>query len=143
VAPQVNWSKLLNELNKIADVERLKTEVRRIGQEIRKFDINAHLSPTARERLKTVEGKYHEITKTLSRTQRQVDREFNRVLRNLKTQKNKAEKGLEVVKAAARTQKRRLEKASADIRERVLKAANGRVKRKTTRKKSAKSHTTA
>lgn len=132
VAPQVNWTKLMAELGKITDIDRLKTEVQRISKEIRKFDIHAHLSPTARERLKKVETKYQEVSKTLNRTQRQVDREFNRVLRNLKDQRSRAEKGLAVVKEAALEQKRKLEKASTDLKSRVF-----QTKRKKTKRKSA------
>jgi hypothetical protein len=140
VAPQVNWSKLLSELNKIADVDRLKSEVQRIGNEIRKFDINAHLSPTARERLKVVESKYQEVSKTLNRTQRQVDREFNRILRNLKGQRARAEKRIELVKVAAKKQKTKLEKASTQLKARLMKAASQKKKSKagTKRKKTAK-----
>lgn len=140
MAPQVNWSKVMAELNKITDVDRLKREVQRLGNEIRKFDINAHLSPTARERLKAVESKYHEVSKTLNRTQRQVDREFNRVLRNLKVQRDKAEKSFEDVKAAAKKQRAKFEKASTVLKARVLKvtAQKKKAKRKTTRKRPAK-----
>lgn len=134
VAPQVNWEKLKDELNKIANVERLKSEVQRISHEIKKFDINARLSPTARERLKTMESKYFEISKTITRTQRQVDREFNRVLRNLKDQRQKAEKGLDFVLQTAQEQRRRLEKAGKDIKSRVLEATGRKPKKK---KKSA------
>ena len=132
---QVNWTKLKAELNKYADLENLKGEVHRLSQELRKFDINAHLSPSAKVRLKTVETKYHEISKTLNRTQRQVDREVNRVLRNLKTQRARAEKGLTMVKAAAIEQRRKLEKASADIKARVL--GKGKKKRKSAPRKKA------
>lgn len=133
---QVNWTKLKAELNKYADLETLKGEVHRLSQELRKFDINAHLSPTAKGRLKTVETKYHEISKTLNRTQRQVDREVNRVLRNLKTQRARAEKGLTLVKAAALEQRRKLEKASAKIKSRVFKTKKKR--KSAPRKKTVK-----
>lgn len=134
---QVNWAKVKAELNKYADLERLKGEVHRLSQELRKFDINAHLSPSAQERLKTVETKYHEISKTLNRTQRQVDREVNRVLRNLKSQRARAEKGLNTVKAAALQQRKKLEKASADLKAKVL-GPNKKKRKSGTRKKTAK-----
>ena len=141
MAPQVNWSKLKAELNKITDIDRLKSEVSRIGKELRKFDINVHLSPTARERLKAVESKYQEISKTLNRTQRQVDREFNRVLRNLKTQRSKAEKSLGLVKDAARKQKAKVEKASTELTARLMRATDDGVKAKSKRTASPRKRT--
>ena len=35
---QVNWKKIRTELQRLADVDKLKTEVTRIGNEIRNFD---------------------------------------------------------------------------------------------------------
>lgn len=134
---QVNWAKVKAELNKYADLERLKGEVHRLSEELKKFDINSHLSPSAKDRLKSVEAKYHDISKTLHRTQRQVDREVNRVLRNLKTQRARAEKGLKMVKSVALDQRKKLEKASAEIKAKVL--GDTKKRRKSgTRKKSTK-----
>lgn len=137
MGPQVNWAKLKAELNKLADLEKLKAEVHRIGQEILKFDVHIHLSPTAKEKLKDFETKYQEISKTISKTQRQVDREFSRVMRNLKETRTKAEKNFSVVKTAAQRQKKQLEKASVQLRERVLKMAGQmkKTKKKTVRRK--------
>ncbi|MBX7231772.1 MAG: hypothetical protein K1X29_06775 [Bdellovibrionales bacterium] len=117
---QFNWSKLKAELNKITYIERLKTEVQRFGQELRKFDINAHLSPQAKQRLKAVEAKYQEVTKSLGKTQRQLDREMARVLRNFKVQRELAEKGLAFVKTTALEQRQKLEVVGAKLKDRMF-----------------------
>lgn len=138
---QINWSKMKSELSKYADLEKLKGEVNRLGQELRKFDIHAHLSPTAKQRLKTVEDRYHEISKSLAKAQRQVDREVSRVLRQIKTQRAKAEKSLTQVKTMAKAQRKKLEKASTHIASRVMSATTKKktVKKRTTRKKTTAS----
>jgi hypothetical protein len=138
--PQVNWAKIKAEINKLADLDHVKTEVKRIAEEIRKFDINKRLSPTAKQRLKNVESKYHEVTSRLNRTQRQIDREFNRVLRFLNQNRSKAKDGLDMVKQTASDQRRRLKRVGDEIRNRVLKTSG--TKRKSSRKKGAKTKST-
>lgn len=139
---QINWTKLKGEINKFADLENLKAEVQRLTKEIAKFDIQAHLSPSAKARLKRVEARYVDISKTLGKTQRQVDREVNRVLRQIKVQRNRAEKGLDMLKAAAKSQSKKLEKARDLIKARVATATGGKKPRKA-RKKSSKAASAA
>lgn len=134
---QINWTKLKGEINKFADLEHLKTEVQRLTKEISKFDIHAHLSPSAKARLKKVEARYVEVSKTLGKTQRQVDREVNRVIRQIKAQRSRAEKGLDMLKAAAQGQSKRLEKARDMFKARVAQATGTKKARKP-RKKSTK-----
>ena len=143
MAPQVNWQKIMQEVSKLSDVDHLKTEVKRISQELRKFDINEYLSPTAKRRLKVVEQRYQNISKTINRTQRQVDREVNRMIRNLKARRAVAEKTLKTVKAKA--QRKRLEKVSADLRGRITKKKASATKKRrpqTTAKKKTRKKTT-
>jgi hypothetical protein len=136
---QVNWSKIVGELNKLADMEKIRSEVNRISQEIRKFDIQAHLSPKAKERLKTVETRYQEIAKTIHRTQRNVDREFSKILRNLKDHRSKAEKSIAIIRKAAMEQKKRIKKASDEIKSRVISATSTEgTGKKSARKRSKK-----
>jgi len=123
VNPQINWSKVLQELNKLADVDKIKREVKKVGIELRKFDINAHLSPSAKARLKNVEQSYQKLSRSIHKTQRQVDREFNRVLRNLKKHRSQAEKSLLTFKKTANSHKKKLEKVSMDLKKRVMKRA--------------------
>ena len=81
---QVNWQKIRNEFQRLADVDKLKAEVQRIGTEIRKFDYHSVLSPAAQAKVKTFEKRYSVLMRTIHQAQRQMDREFNRVLRQIK-----------------------------------------------------------
>lgn len=108
---QVNWQKIRTEINRLSDVDQLKTEVQRIGNEIRKFDFHAVLSPAAQVKMKKFEKRYATLMRSISQAQRQMDREFNRVLRQLKTRRTEVEK-------AVSQQKMKLEKASVGLRKR-------------------------
>lgn len=139
---QVNWQRIRSELQRLADVEELKSEVHRIGTEIRKFDFHSVLSPSAAQKVKTFEKRYSELMRTIHKAQRQMDREFNRVLRQVKTHRS------DVTKVVAQ-QKQKLEKLSTDFRKRfskTTKTASARgtataAARKTARKPGAKKST--
>ena len=131
MTPQINWQKIRNEFNRLSDVENLKSEVQRIGTEIRKFDFHTVLSPAAAAKVKAFEKRYATLMRTISQGQRQMDREFNRILREIKGRRA-------VVNKMVREQKNKLEKVSTDLRKRWAKsparkaAASGRVKARTT-----------
>jgi hypothetical protein len=108
---QVNWKKIRGEFQRLADVEKLKTEVSRIGTEIRKFDFHSVLSPAAATKVKTFEKRYTELMRTIHQAQRQMDREFNRILRQIKVHRS------DVNKVVAQ-QKDKLEKASTVLKKR-------------------------
>lgn len=104
---QVNWKKIRAEFERLADVEKLKSEVQRIGSEIRGFDFHSVLSPAAQAKVKNFEKRYTEISRSLHQAQRQMDREFNRLLTQIKGQRK------EVEKTAKEFQKRFTKKAAA------------------------------
>lgn len=139
---QVNWQRIRSELTRLADVEELKGEVQRIGNEIRKFDFQSVLSPSAQAKVKTFEKRYNELMRTIAQAQRQMDREFTRILRQVKTHRT------DVTKVVAQ-QKEKLEKVSTDFRKRFsmkTKAAAATAKRAktagtSTRKTTAKKAT--
>lgn len=123
MAAQMNWQKIRNEFNRLTDVDQLKNEVQRIGNEIRNFDIHVVLSPTAKQRMKGFEKRYSTVMRSLSTYQRQMDREFNRILRQIKSHRTDVEK-------AVSQQKNKLEKAATGLRKRFgKKAATGTRKR--------------
>lgn len=134
---QVNWKKIREELQRFADVEKLKSEVQRIGTEIRNFDYQAMLSPAAKAKVKGFEKRYAELLRNLHQAQRQMDREFNKVLRQIKGHRSDVEK----VVAQQRT---KLERASKDLKKRFAKKVGTKVrtagtpsrKKKTTRKRA-------
>jgi hypothetical protein len=113
---QVNWQRIRKEFQRLTDVENLKSEVHRIGAEIRKFDFHAVLSPSAQERVKTFEKRYGELMRTLQQAQRQMDREVNRILRQIKGHR------ADVTRAMSE-QKDKLEKMSSEFQKRFSKSA--------------------
>ncbi len=91
----LSWTKLKGEINKVADLDRLKSEIHKLGTELSKYDISSFMSPTAKKRLADLEKRYAEGLKALTKGQRQFDREFNKALRTFKTHKKKAEAKIE------------------------------------------------
>ena len=132
---QVNWKKIRNELQRLADVDKLKSEVQRIGTEIRKFDFHTVLSPSAQTKVKNFEKRYAELMRTIHQAQRQMDREFNRILRQIKAHRSDVGKVVD-------QQKTKLEQVSRVMKKRFTKKAAGPVRtagtpkrKKTTTKK--------
>jgi hypothetical protein len=118
---QVNWKKIRTELQRLADVDKLKSEVSRIGAEIRKFDFHTVLSPAAQTKVKNFEKRYAELMRTIHQAQRQMDREFNKILRQIKTHRSDVGKVVD-------EQKAKLEKVSKQMKKRFTKKAAGPVR---------------
>lgn len=118
---QVNWKKIRGEFQRLADVDTLKSEVQRIGNEIRKFDFHTVLSPAAQAKVKNFEKRYAELMRTIHQAQRQVDREFNKLLRQIKVHRADVSK-------VVNEQKTKLEKASVLMKKRFTKKAAGPVR---------------
>jgi len=115
--PQVNWQKIRDELQRLADVDKLKNEVHRIGTELRKFDLNKVLSPKAAEKVKSFEKRYADVVKSLGQAQVQVDREFNKLLRQIKDHRSDVTKVMN-------EQKGKLEKISTELKQRFKRGKN-------------------
>jgi hypothetical protein len=113
---QVNWKKIRSEFQRLADVDKLKGEVQRIGAELRKFDFHKVLSPSAQIKVKKFEKRYSELMRTIHQAQRQMDREFNRILRQIKVHRT------DVTKVVAE-QKSKLEKTATVFQKRFAKKA--------------------
>ncbi len=132
---QVNWQKVRSEFQRLANVEQLKNEVARLSQEVRKFDINSVLSPSAKSKVKLFEKKYSELLRTVHQTQRQMDRELARFVREVSSQKTELSKTL-------KQQRSRLEKLSSDVQKRfasLSKSATKSKPKRTPKKSKAKS----
>jgi hypothetical protein len=127
---QVNWKKIRGEFQRLTDVEKLKTEVHRIGTEIRNFDFTSMLSPEVQSKVKTFERRYSDLMRTIHQAQRQMDREFNRIMRQIKVHRS------DVSKVVAQ-QKNKLEKASTVLKKRFTKKAAGPAKPAARRAKTA------
>ena len=129
---QVNWQKIRKELNRLTDVDNLKTEVQRIGTEIRNFDYHTVLSPAAKQKVKTFEKRYSVLMRTIQQAQRQVDREFSRIIRELKDRRQDVDK-------VVREQKYKLENLSQEFQKRFSVSTAAKSKAKTTKKTTTKS----
>jgi hypothetical protein len=116
---QVNWKKIRNEFQRLADVEQLKGEVARIGTEIRNFDYHSVLSPNAQTKVKKFEKRYTDLMRTLHQAQRQMDREFSKLLRQIKVQRSD-------VNRVVAQQKGKLEKTAMVLKKRFTKKAAGK-----------------
>ena len=125
---QFNWGKLRQELQRLTDVDTLKSEVQRIGTEISRFDFQAVLSPSAQARVKQFEKQYADLMRTIHQAQRQLDREVNRILRQIKVHRKDVNK-------AVQQQKVKLEKASKNLQKK-FNAKAGKRTRKTVAKKT-------
>ncbi len=138
---QVNWQKIREEFNRLADVEALKAEVQRIGTEIRNFDYHTVLTPTAKQKVKAFEKRYATLMRTISQGQRQMDREFNRILREIKVRRTDVNK---IVKE----QKAKLERVSGEFKKRWANApkrsaaGSNTTAQRTTKKSSTRKRTT-
>lgn len=136
--PQVNWDKIKGELNKLADVGRLKQDLQKIATDIRKFDFHTILTPDAQERVKAFEKKYADLIKTVHQAQRQVDREVNKILRHVKGSALLADVKLENIRRVAFDQRERLNKVTQDLRKRFTKTPKKKAKRKSSGTRKAK-----
>lgn len=83
--PKINWQKLITEVQKYRDIEKLKGEVQRITKDVKNFDFHTVLTPSAQAKVKAFEKQYGQLLKKVQVAQRQADREFNRLLRQVKT----------------------------------------------------------
>ncbi len=131
-----NWRDRFEELLKVKNVDDLKTELTRLGQdlqeEIKQFDLQEYLSPTAKDRLKNLEARYSEAMKAVQKAQKQFDRDFSKSLRTLKKTRQDAEKKLSSIRSQVEVQRKKVLKASSKLRGKIVK----KTKTKTVRKKT-------
>lgn len=135
-----NWRDRFEELLKVKNVDDLKGELTRLGhdlqEEIKQFDLQEYLSPTAKDRLKNLETRYADAMKAVQKAQKQFDREFSKSLRTLKKTRQDAEKRLSSIRSQVEVQRKKVLKASDKLRSKIVKKT--KVKAKTVRKKVSK-----
>ena len=78
--PELNLKKVKEELVKLTDVEYLKKELHRLANEIKNYDLNTHLTPQAKTKLKTLEKRFQEIRKAVIRAEKQIGVEVNKLV---------------------------------------------------------------
>lgn len=123
MSTQASWQKIRNEFTRLTDVDQLKSEVQRIGNELRKFDFHAVLSPSAQARVKMFERRYAELMRTMQTAQRQVDREFNKVLRQVKSRRTTVAKTLSEQRDKLYTLRKKFSAGSAQMKKNTAKRA--------------------
>lgn len=125
-----NWRDRFEELLKVKNVDDLKVELTRLGtdlqDEIKNFDVKEHLSPTAKDKLKTLETRYSDVMKALKKAQKQFDRDFSKSIRTIKKTREDAEKRLKGLRDKVDTHRDKILKASATLRYRLSKKAGGK-----------------
>ena len=76
----LNLKKVKDELIKLTDVDYLKKELHRLANEIKAYDLNSHLTPQAKARLKTLEKRFQDIRKGVVKAEKQIGTEVSKLL---------------------------------------------------------------
>lgn len=111
----LNIQKVKKEIQKLGDLDYVRSEIRRLADEVRQFDVHMKLSPSARKRLKDLENRYETWVRSLSKAQKQLDREFSKALRNIKKTHIEVQKRFDTARRTASQQKSKISKASQDL----------------------------
>ncbi|MGE4132528.1 MAG: DUF4286 family protein [Bdellovibrionales bacterium] len=135
---QANWQRIRDEIQRLTSVDELKTEVHRIGTEIRKFDFHTMLSPAAQAKVKVFERRYANLMRSVQQAQRQVDREFNRLMRQIKTRKTDVSKAMKQQKSKLQDIQRTFTASKAKVKKTAKKGKTAATKTRTTTKKKRK-----
>lgn len=77
---ELNLKKVKEELIKLTDVDYLKKELLRLANEIKNYDLNEHLTPQAKAKMKTLEKRFQEIRKAVLRAEKQIGSEVNKLV---------------------------------------------------------------
>ncbi len=77
---ELNLKKVKEELVKLTDVDYLKKELHRLANEIKNYDLNEHLTPQAKAKMKTLEKRFQEIRKAVIRAEKQIGSEVNKLV---------------------------------------------------------------
>jgi len=136
MAARIDFAKLTAELTRLADLERFRKEAHKLQNEIKNFDIQSHLTPAAKARLKIFEQQYKDLQKKLHRSQRNLDRELDKAMRKFNVQREQAEATLDLVLTLARDKAKKVEGIAKKLRaDWSGKKSTGK---KTSRKKSTR-----
>ncbi len=135
---QASWRRIKNELHKLTDVNQLKSEVQRIGNELRNFDFHTVLSPTAQAKVKMFERRYADLMRTMQQAQRQMDRELNKILRQIKNRRVDVTKVVKEQKSKLNDLRKRFTANSSKLKKAAAKRATSKKARRTTKARATK-----
>jgi hypothetical protein len=134
-----HWKDRLENLLKSKNFDELKSELGKIAgevqTEIQNFDLNAHLSPSAKKKVKELEKRYNEVLRNIQKAQKQFDREFNKTLRTFKKTRTDAEKRLGLIKKKVGQHKAKLAKV---VKKNTPTKKKNRKKATSTKKKASR-----
>lgn len=77
---ELNLKKVKEELVKLTDVDYLKKELHRLANEIKNYDLNTHLTPQAKAKLKTLEKRFQDVRRGVIRAEKQIGAEVNKLV---------------------------------------------------------------
>lgn len=137
VQMNLDWNKIREEINRLSDLNVLKSEIYKVRDEVKNFDYHTLLSPTAKKRVRDFENRYNKLMKTVGSAQRQLDREFNKLLRQVKKHRDTAEHRIDQLKNLADEQKNKIDRIAQDLKSK-LHQNGGKKTAKKSSKKSAK-----
>lgn len=133
MAKAIDWNKIRNELNKMANLDKITAELKKVRAEFSHGDFHSILSPSAIARVKKVEKKYSELVKSAHKAQLQIDREVNRIMRQVKSYNSITKLKLQDVKDVAEAQKKTFLKSIREkTKQHKAKAKGKSAKKKTT-----------
>jgi hypothetical protein len=143
------WVSRLEELLKVKNVEDLKSELVKLASDIQKeiqsFDLNAHLSPEAKTRLKGLESRYNEVIRAIQKVQKQFDKEIAKSVKVLKRTRDDAETQIKKIKARITKHRSTIVKASTTLTKKIKATAKNAKKsalvKRVTKRTKAKAKT--
>ena len=106
----LDWNKIRQEINRLSDLNVLKSEIQKVRDEVKSFDYQGFLSPTAQKRVKDFEVRYNKLMKTVGSAQKQLDREFDKLIRQVQKHRDTAEQRIDQLKNLADEQKNKIDK---------------------------------
>ena len=93
---------LKKELKRLADVNVLKKELGRLASEIKRFDVNIHLTPQAKSRLARLEKRFREVVRAVGELQKDVDSSFAKFAKLVRSGRSSARKASKTTKKTSR-----------------------------------------
>jgi hypothetical protein len=109
------------ELLRLADLDTLKKELKRVATEIKNHEVHINLTPSAARRLEVLEQRFRDLLKRVSELQKQVEGNFEKFVRLVK--KSTARKGKKSQRSAGKTSKKAAKKSSSKTKKQPRKTA--------------------
>lgn len=106
---KTDLNSLKKDFGRMADLNYLKKELNRIAGEVRKFDVQSHLTPQTKARLEGIETRFRDALDSLKDLQKNLDSNLNRFVSEVR----KKAKKMKTSKGAKKTVRKKASKASA------------------------------